>query len=492
MPLPQGRVRGRHENGISVFRGIPYAAPPFGANRFKPPQAVRPTPGVLDAGEFAPAPPQAPRDWPHNTEVVGGENCLTLNIWTGADVKAGERLPVMVWIPGGGFMRGSASDPVYDGAGFARRGVVFVSLNYRLGVDGFLQLPGAPSNRGLLDQVAALAWVHANIEAFGGDPGLVTVAGSSAGAGSLACLLGVPAAQRFIRRAILQSPSVACQTPSEASHAAEVIASMLGVAATTAGIASASMADTVRVVARLAADHDLRQRHGLGARNAFPLRPCIDGELLKALPMQALQQAWNSPTAPPLELLVGANAEEMRFYLVPGGEIDRISMARVQAFAEACASGDGNEMLQAYAERLPRSTPGELLCAMQTDYYYREPARCIASMAQASGLQAHLYEFAWRSPMCSGHLGAAHSLELPFVFNTLDSPHAQAFAGKEAPRALAGRMQAAWVEFVRTGHVAGWPASGDLHMRFDDAPSVVETRPTPEALRWTYGDAGPA
>ena len=500
--LPQGRVRGRREGELHVFRGVPYAAPPFGERRFMPPQPVPHSPDTLDAAVFSPPAPQAPRDWRGNHAVVGGENCLTLNVWTGADVKAGERRPVLVWIPGGGFMRGSASDPMYSGAAFAQRGLVFVSLNYRLGIDGFLQLPDAPANRGLLDQIAALQWIHDHIAAFGGDPDAMTVGGSSAGAGSIACLLGLPVVQGLVRRAILQSPSVACQTQDEAEHAAGVVAQLLRVEATQQAMASVPLSAAVRVVAELTADYDLRQRHGLGARNAFALRPCIDGNLLKAFPLQALQQAWQSPGNRPPDLMVGANAEEMRFYLVPDGEIDRIDMARVHAFADAC--GAGSDAVQAYAASRPQASPGELLCAMQTDYYYREPARRLALIAQAAGSNARLYEFAWRSPACDGRLGAAHTMELPFVFDTLQSPHGLAFAGREAPAELATHMLASWVAFVATGQIGGWPAVRGLHglrgqpvhahddnasalvMRFGEKNALLHTVAAPEALVWSY------
>ncbi|MES2946418.1 MAG: carboxylesterase family protein, partial [Pseudomonadota bacterium] len=153
--------------------------------------------------------------WVGNTNVVGGENCLCLNVWSAA--APGGRRPVLVWMPGGGFMRGDAGESLYDGQGFAHQGVVFVSFNYRVGVDGFMHLPGAPDNRGLLDQLAALRWVKENISAFGGDPDAITVGGSSAGAGALTCLLGLQASQGLFRRVILQSPSVSCQSAEEAA-----------------------------------------------------------------------------------------------------------------------------------------------------------------------------------------------------------------------------------------------------------------------------------
>jgi para-nitrobenzyl esterase len=486
--LPQGRYRGRLEHGIAVFRGIPYAAPPFGVRRFLPPQAVPPCSGraeVVDAVDFAPASPQAPKDWAGNSVLVGGENCLCLNIWSGS--SPGERRPVLVWMPGGGFMRGDAGDALYDGLAFAQKGVVFVSFNYRVGVDGFMHLPDAPDNRGLLDQLAALRWVREHIGAFGGDPDAITVGGSSAGAGALTCLLGLPESRGLFRRVILQSPSVSCQLPEEAATAAQAIGSLLGVPPSRQGLLDAPLPAVVRALARLAADYGLRQELGLSARNFFPLRPVIDGHLIKALPLPALASAWQAEGRPPLDLLVGANAAEMRFYLVPDGEIDRIGMDRVQAFVSAC--GAGPDIIAAYQATHPGASPGELLSAMQSDHFYREPARRIAAMACAAGLKARHYEFAWRSPLHGGRLGAAHAVELPFVFNTLGSPQGQALTGLTPPSGLAEKMNAAWVEFVLIGDVLGWPLACDASLRFDEVSCTTAMHQPGEAAGWQYGEA---
>ncbi len=471
--LPQGRCAGRLEDGLVVFRGIPYAAPPFGENRFLPPQPVKPWSGVLDAGTFAPPAPQAPPDFETNATVVGGENCLTLNIWSGAHKN--ERRPVMVWVPGGGFMRGSASNPLYDGASFARQGVVFVSFNYRLGVDGFMSLPDTVPNRGLLDQVAALQWVKNNIEAFGGDPSCITVFGVSAGAGALANLLGMPRCRGLFQRVIMQSPSVSCQTPEEAESAAQAIASLLNVKATQQGMASAPLGKIVQTVARLAANYALRKQMGLSDRNFFPLRPVVDGTVLTDLPLLSMRREWQKEGSPALDVMVGANVDEMRFYLVPNGEIDRIDMPRIKSFMDA--SGLPSKSYEKYAKDKPNSSLGEHLCAMQSDYYYREPARRIAETACANGLRVLQYEFAWSSPQYGGRLGAAHALELPFVFNTLGSPQGLEFTGSNPPHALADRMHQSWVEFAKNGQVTDWPArsaSSPTVMKFDVVSAIVQ------------------
>uniref|UniRef100_UPI002A82283E carboxylesterase family protein n=1 Tax=Streptomyces sp. CRN 30 TaxID=3075613 RepID=UPI002A82283E len=205
---PYGNVRGRHEDGIAVFRGIPYAAPPFGPHRFRPPVPPEPWQGVRDAGAFGPTPPKPPYSEAFARilldPVVPGDDCLNLNVWT-PEPGPGARLPVMVWLHGGALVRGSSAVPVYDGRAFARDGVVLVSANYRLGVEGYGLFPDAPANAGLRDQMAALTWVQEAIAEFGGDPDRVTVFGQSAGAISVGALLAAPRARGLFRRAVLQS-----------------------------------------------------------------------------------------------------------------------------------------------------------------------------------------------------------------------------------------------------------------------------------------------
>ena len=209
-----GEVRGRREDGLDVFRGIPFAEPPVGGLRFAAPQPAPPWAGVRDAVEFGPPPPQdvgsfrdrLPPDWdPMAGERSRPGDWLTVNVWTPLASAASAR-PVIVWIYGGAYKVGSADSPGYDAQRIARDGdVVVVTFNYRVGIEGFAVIDGAPANRGLLDQVAALEWARDNIAAFGGDPGLVTVAGESAGAGCVAALLAMPRADGLFRRAIVAS-----------------------------------------------------------------------------------------------------------------------------------------------------------------------------------------------------------------------------------------------------------------------------------------------
>src|SRR5208282_971933 len=205
--LKDGAVRGKAESGVSAFLGIPYAAPPFGVNRMQPPRLVKAWDGERDATAFGPTapkgdyPPQYARLFPE--VVIPGEECLNLNVWTPDADASG--LPVLVWIHGGAFMNGSGSVGAYNGAAFARDGVVCVTINYRLAAEGFLYLDDGIANLGLLDQLAALRWVQDNISAFGGDPARVTVAGESAGAMSVTTLLSMPLAAGLFAQAIAES-----------------------------------------------------------------------------------------------------------------------------------------------------------------------------------------------------------------------------------------------------------------------------------------------
>src|SRR5579871_844800 len=230
-----GKLRGRVREGVAAFKGVPFAAPPFGANRMLPPRRVDCWDGVRDALAFGPKSPQPP--YPPGVaealqEAVGsGEDCLTLNIWTPDCGTAGQ--PVMVWIPGGMFeFHATGATPLYDGSRFARDGVVCVTISYRVGAEGFLYLGDGVANLGLLDQIAALEWVQENIGAFGGDAGNVTIFGQSAGAISVATLLSMPRAKGLFRRAIVESGNAHNVTsPATAKRIGRRLAEKLGVAA---------------------------------------------------------------------------------------------------------------------------------------------------------------------------------------------------------------------------------------------------------------------
>jgi para-nitrobenzyl esterase len=265
-----GKVRGRVADGVGTFKGIPYAAPPFGVNRLRPPQPVEPWSGVRDAFSYGPKSPQPPYP-PQVAQLlpaescVGGEDCLTLNIWS--PDRRSEGQPVMVWIPGGMFAyHATGASSWYDGSGFARDGIVCITINYRVGADGFLYLGEGNANRGLLDQIAALKWVQENVAAFGGDPGNVTIFGESAGALSVGTLLSLPRAEGLFRRAILQSGAAHhVSSVATAQRVARRLAEQLGVNATQEAIAAVPVDRLLQAQVKLETDlgaHPDPQRWG--------------------------------------------------------------------------------------------------------------------------------------------------------------------------------------------------------------------------------------
>ena len=462
--VDQGQLRGRVLGGVAAFLGVPYAQPPFGALRFQAPIPAEAWPGVRDALDYGPTVPKPPYPAPVDAllpePVVPGEDCLNLNVWAPARSLSGggPALPVLVWIHGGAFVNGTGAVPTYDGSAFARDGVVCVTVNYRLGVDGFGAVDGAPANRGLLDQIAALAWVRDNIAAFGGDPGAVTVAGESAGAMSVATLMALPAARGLFGRAILQSGGGHhVLTAATAAEVTAEIASRLGVAPTVDGLSSVPVADLVTAQSQVAAFIAGTPNPGRWREitvNSMAFEPVIDGELLTGRPIDAIAAG----AAAGVEVLLGTNTDEHALFLVPNGFAAVVGEPLLRAVLQGLGA-DADRVLEAYRRNRPAATPGELLIAVLTDWFFRIPAVRIAE-ARADGATAtYVYEFGWDSPQFDGRLGACHALEVGFTFDNLADPAGAALAGEHPPQQLATDMHAAWVAFVTSG-APGWPAYG--------------------------------
>jgi carboxylesterase type B len=483
-----GDVRGEVVDGIFSFKGIPYAAPPFGGNRLLPPQPVEPWTGVRDALAYGPKFPQPPYPPPIDVllpELAGsGEDCLTLNVWSADPGPA--RRPVMVWIPGGMFeYHGTGASPWYDGSRFARDGVVCVTINYRVAADGFLDLGGGNANRGILDQIAALEWVQENIAAFGGDPDNVTVFGESAGALSVGTLLAMPRATGLFHRAIAQSGAAhhAISTDT-ARRVAGLFAAALGVEPTREAMAAVPLDRFLAAQAHLRADltaHPDPERWGAEVVTAMlPWQPVIDGDAIPGRPLDRIAGGAGAN----VDLIVGTNLDEHRMFLVAGDVIDRVSP---EALAGAIA-GYGMRVeptLAAYRAHYPHASPGDLLAAVQTDWYWRVPAIRLAD-AHASGSAAtYMYEFAWRSPQFDGRLGACHALEIAFVFDTLGNA-TEPLMGPAPPQPLADAMHAAWVGFAANGE-CGWPKydlTRRATMRFDTTSRVIADPRSAERALW--------
>ena len=520
----RGPVRGVIEGDLAVFRGLPFARPPVGPLRFGPPEPPAPWTAVLDAARFGPSATQ-------NGALVGplmslgitrtGEDCLYLNVWTPAPDRG--RRPVLVWIHGGAFILGSGSQMLYNGATLARRGdVVVVTINYRLGALGFLRLRDrfgerlpATGNEGLLDQVAALAWVRDEIAAFGGNPDNVTIFGESAGAMSCATLLAVPRARGLFHRAILASGAANYLWPRDiATRIADRVLADLAVTSPEE-LRAAAPAGLLAAQRRLFMDLMLGERHVLGTlspsgqrvagalflgltlahrrfgpavapvsrgllallrrrgrrRSAptapamaalqalrtrgLPFQPVIDGDVIPRDPLAAIADG----EARDIPLLVGTNLDEARLFAPLDPEATTLDEAELLArCAEAIPGGTdaARRAIAVYrdarAVRGESVEPGDLWFAIESDRTMRYPATRLAALHAVHQPETYAYLFTWPSPAMGGLFGACHALELPFLFGTLEHRLLRPFTGKGPPaQALAGQIQDAWVAFARTG-----------------------------------------
>jgi para-nitrobenzyl esterase len=482
----QGRLRGAEKNGVLSFKGIPYAAAPFGANRFAAPQPAPEWEGVRDALEYGPTCPKGPYpDFiaPLLVEPeIPGEDCLNLNVWTPA--LDGDPRPVLVWIHGGGFTNGSGAVSTYDGTRFARDGIVFVSINYRLGADGFLLLEDAPANRGLLDQIAALRWVRENIAAFGGDPQAVTIAGESAGAMSVTTLLSMPVAEGLFQRAIAQSGGGQHVTsPWAAANVTAALAEKLGVAATVEGLAGVPMdafiAGQSAVAATVAGMPD-PSKWGEISRNLMVFEPVVDGAILPAVPLDRLREGASAG----VDVMTGSNSDEHALFLVPNGAAGFIDDGML-GLALGLVGADAEKVLPPYREANPGASAGELMIAAVGDWFFRIPAIRVAEARKANGADTFIYEFGWPSPAFEGRLGACHAIEIAFAFDNLDDPGCAEMNGPDAPQSLADEMHGAWVAFVKTGS-PGWAPYGDARTTrmFNQQSTTVDDPAAAQRLVW--------
>lgn len=433
-----GRIAGRVEDGVCVFRGVPYAASTAGARRFAAPALVEPWTGVRPALEFAPACPQPPirenllirpeveRAMFALADEPTSEDCLTLNVSTPAADDGGR--PVLVSLHGGAFKSGSGnarSAPWFDGTRLARRGdAVVVTVNHRIGVLGHLELPGLPGsgNAGMLDLAAALAWVRDNVAAFGGDPERVTVFGESGGGSKAIVLTAMPAADGLFHRAAAQSATPAAAGPDEAAEVAAAICEHVG----TADVEDLWALDVQRLVdAALAV-----------SRRGLQLRPVVDGVTLPRPPAEALA-AGASAGVP---LIVGWTRDEATVFLREPHDLGWDALAeRVEP-----------AVIEDYRARFPEHDPWRLLAAIVTDRRFRLPALAIAdASAAAGGAPAYAFEFAWETPVLGGSLGAGHGVDVAFPFDNTDlHPATQ---GSVSAQLLAPAVSDAWLALARDG-----------------------------------------
>jgi para-nitrobenzyl esterase len=459
-----GPVRGTWSGKIATFLGLPYAAPPVGADRFGPPRRHPGWEGARDATAFGATAPQAPQDLALIPEpVIAGDNCLNLNVFT-PDPGSTAGLPVMVWIHGGGFFSGCSANPWYQGERFARDGVVLVSINYRLGLEGFLRLEDEGGNRGVLDWLAALEWVQENIGAFGGDPANVTIAGQSAGATACAILTTTPSARGLFRRAVCMSaPDGLVGTPELAASLARTAAEHLGLPPTRVALAEVSDDRLAEVRTRFTPSGP----GAVSAPSVAPLLPYVDGDLITADPLQAM----TTGTGQQIDLLTGATQQELNMFFAA-------STVELQGLTD-----DG---VRAYKESLPEMTPFGVLGQAMSDRMFRIHAARLGSARQDASGRTFLYEWAWRSPGRDGVLGAAHGMDIPFAFDNLDAPGGEPSLGADPPQGLADLTHRAYVDFVTDGD-PGWPsyaADDRPTMVFDDESRVVNDPIRMERALW--------
>lgn len=457
--LRQGELEGVGlGDGIVRFMNVPYAEPPVGELRFGPAVPRRPRPGIWDATRPGPTPPQT-ESWSPLHQLaaepgyIPGDDYLNLNIFTPG--LEGSR-PVAVYIHGGGWREGNGALRMYDGRAFARDGIVLVSINYRVGPEGFLYFEEGHRNLGYWDQVAALRWVQENIAAFGGDPGRVTIFGQSAGGAAVTHLVSMPQAAGLFRGAINHSgPAHMAVTSDQAMELATLIARNLGVAANADGFRSVTPLTLVR--AAEATLGDVTRIAGSSLRIA----PVLDPDHVPWHASHELADAFPHPVS----VMGGFTAEEMLLFTwdTPDSatESDVIAALGTLGVDPAAALEDlrTNEPTLTYQQIARKLTEYEIFVSPGLEWL---------KAAQSHGLDAWGFEFGWRSTAEGGRPGAYHVLDIPFVFDNLRTAHAMQMTGPGAPQKLADAVHGEWVQFMTEARLDRPRYSGPESLRWLD------------------------
>ena len=476
--IESGSLKGAAAGSVVAFKGIPYAAPPIGRNRWRAPQPVVPWKGVRSAEAFGSDCMQLP--FPGDAAPLGNkpaEDCLYLNVWAPVARSSGKR-PVMVWIYGGGFVNGGTSPAVYDGTHFAERGVVFVSFNYRVGRFGFFAHPalsredptGLLGNYCFLDQIAALKWVRKNIARFGGDPGNVTLFGESAGGGSVLTMMTTPLARGLFHKAIIESGGGrSLLGPMRRIHeSAPNLPSgeAVGIAfAEKAGIQGEDAA-ALAALRQLPAERVVDGLNMATMGNPTYAGPMIDGKIVS----ESSEQAMLAGRAMKIPLMAGANSNDIGF-----------SFAKTmdELFAPF---GANKEKAQTVYNPEKSTELRKIGALVASDRMMVEPARFVVRMAAEAGQPAYEYRFSYvAESLRKQWKGAPHATEIPFVFDTVAARYGKDLA--PADEAIAKAVIAYWVAFAKTGNPDGegrphWPrynAKDDELMDFTNAgPMAVQ------------------
>lgn len=461
----QGRVEGYVSGDILTFKGLPYADTTAGENRFMPPRPPKPWPGVRSARSYGRVAPQDKGtgrlndeeafifDW---NDSVEGEDCLRVNIWTpGLDDR---RRPVMVWLHGGGFAAGSGHDlPAFDGENLARRGdAVVVNLNHRLNLLGFLDLSAygeryaRSANVGMLDIVAALQWIKANIAAFGGDPDRVMIFGQSGGGAKVSVLMGMPAAKGLFHRAGVMSGSFSMLNTRESSRRlAQLLLAELGLDGSDVDRLQSLPYAQLRTAADAVLNRENRPFPGfvdvrqIAARLDFA--PTVDGVDLPAAPFRPNAPALSSD----VPMLIGSTLNEF----VSGinqPDVEAMNEAELLARAERFVPGHGSQAVAAFRARTPEASPFDIWSRMATAPVRQSAVDQARVKAADGGAPAFLYWFTWQTPILDGRPRAFHCLDIPFVFDNTDRCASMTGGGPRA-RQLAGQLSDAFIAFARSG-----------------------------------------
>jgi para-nitrobenzyl esterase len=455
----QGLIEGFTESGLAIFKGVPYAAPPVNKLRWQPPQPAQSWSGVRPAIQFGPSSLQNPSNADRFKEfVVEGpqsEDCLYLNIWTpGCDDS---RRPVMVWIHGGLFTMGAGSQSVFDGANLAlTQNVVVVTINYRLGCLGFLNLNiitrgsiPASGDEGLLDQIAALEWLQDNIVRFGGDSGNITLFGESAGGSSVECLLCMPAARGLFHKAIMQSNIHQFVTLDKAEEDSQLALAELNINPAEAFSLLKLPGDQILAVQKKLSAGKMGRR--------INIAPVVDGHNLPTVPLEAFRSGREQD----IPLIIGTNREETRLFqaLRTGQQVDEDQVLR--EVINLLPGMDPRSVINAYRRTLANrglpDDPVQLLVEIQTDIGFRIPALELLKARCSHHSRVFAYEFNWQSPALGGILGACHGMEIGFIFGHYDDSFCG--SGKQADL-LSRQMQQVWANFARCGRPSS-PAMGE-------------------------------
>lgn len=465
-----GPVRGVNEGGVKAWKGIRYAAAPVGDLRFRAPQPPERWTEIADATVFGPACPQPVfPNMPLDLGAPQGEDCLRLNVWASSDTRPGDAKPVLVWLHGGAYVLGSSSQTLYDGSRLVGHGdVVVVTVNYRLGVLGFLDLSSLDaagqrfdSNVGLRDALAALKWVRDNVAAFGGDPDRVTLFGESAGAGIVTTLLASPAAAGLFAGAIAQSsPATSVYDRDRAQRVTEAFLGKLGIAPSE----SQRLVD-MPMAAILAASQQVFDEVPVRNPGTLAFVPIVDGDVLGDYPVKRAQEGRTHP----VPLIIGTNKHEAALFRLMRSPLMPITPSAITSMFNQIAAEQPDlqlpteEVIGSAYSRLRRKARS---LRIATDVGFRMPSVWLAE-GHARVAPVYLYRFDYATPLLRLlTVRAAHATELPYVWGTLGAPKDPTLklGGTRTAKAVSRRVRARWINFAAQGKPAGpagepqWPS----------------------------------